>query len=155
MTAEFRQQHLTARLCREMPEEIRRKVVYEYFAGLGKEELIEFCCDLYSGDQEASILAGIAEWLDDNNQEGRMSMADIEHYIKTGEDKAERTYLANVETQNKREEALLQARLRMRTRAKELQDGGMQCNCDLDNWEPEQSTGHSWVCRIHKAAIKG
>ena len=31
---------------------------------------------------------------------------------------------------------------------------GMQCNCDLDNWEPEALTGHSWVCRIHKAAIK-
>lgn len=29
----------------------------------------------------------------------------------------------------------------------------MQCNCDLDNWEPERSTGHSHVCRIHKAAI--
>jgi hypothetical protein len=29
----------------------------------------------------------------------------------------------------------------------------MQCNCDLDNWEPETSTGHSWVCRIHKAAM--
>lgn len=28
----------------------------------------------------------------------------------------------------------------------------MQCNCDLDNWEPEQSTGHSRVCRIHKKA---
>lgn len=27
----------------------------------------------------------------------------------------------------------------------------MQCNCDLDNWEPERSTGHSWVCRIHEA----
>ena len=26
------------------------------------------------------------------------------------------------------------------------------CNCDLDNWEPEASTGHSWVCRIHKTA---
>jgi len=26
----------------------------------------------------------------------------------------------------------------------------MQCNCDLDNWEPERDTGHSWVCRIHK-----
>lgn len=37
--------------------------------------------------------------------------------------------------------------------AKEIKDGGMQCNCDLDNWEPERSTGHSWVCRIHKAAI--
>jgi hypothetical protein len=29
----------------------------------------------------------------------------------------------------------------------------MRCNCDLDNWEPERSTGHSWVCRIHKATI--
>ena len=28
----------------------------------------------------------------------------------------------------------------------------MGCNCDLDNWEPEPSTGHSCVCRIHKAA---
>ena len=27
----------------------------------------------------------------------------------------------------------------------------MQCNCDLDNWEPERNTGHSCVCRIHKA----
>ncbi len=25
----------------------------------------------------------------------------------------------------------------------------MQCNCDLDSWEPERDTGHSWVCRIH------
>lgn len=30
----------------------------------------------------------------------------------------------------------------------------MQCNCDLDNWQPENSTGHSWVCRIHKAAMR-
>ena len=28
----------------------------------------------------------------------------------------------------------------------------MACNCDLDNWQPEPSTGHSWVCRIHKEA---
>lgn len=28
----------------------------------------------------------------------------------------------------------------------------LQCNCDLDRWEPELDTGHSWVCRIHKAA---
>lgn len=26
----------------------------------------------------------------------------------------------------------------------------MRCNCDLDNWQPERDTGHSWVCRIHK-----
>jgi len=29
----------------------------------------------------------------------------------------------------------------------------LQCNCDLDRWQPEGSTGHSWVCRIHKRAI--
>jgi hypothetical protein len=38
--------------------------------------------------------------------------------------------------------------------AKELRANGMRCNCDLDNWEPERITGHSWVCRIHKEAIK-
>lgn len=36
---------------------------------------------------------------------------------------------------------------------KDLKDSGMRCNCDLDNWQPETSTGHSWVCRIHKRAI--
>lgn len=36
---------------------------------------------------------------------------------------------------------------------KALRDEGMKCNCDLDNWEPERSTGHSHVCRIHKAAM--
>ena len=37
--------------------------------------------------------------------------------------------------------------------AKRLKATGLKCNCDLDNWQPEASTGHSWVCRIHKAAI--
>ena len=32
--------------------------------------------------------------------------------------------------------------------------GKLQCNCDLDNWEPEKETGHSHVCRIHKAAMR-
>lgn len=41
----------------------------------------------------------------------------------------------------------------VRDYARDLREGGMRCNCDLDNWEPERSTGHSWVCRIHKAAI--
>lgn len=36
--------------------------------------------------------------------------------------------------------------------AKELSKT-MQCNCDLDNWQPEPRTGHSHVCGIHKAAI--
>lgn len=40
----------------------------------------------------------------------------------------------------------------MKQIVKELKDT-MQCNCDLDNWQPEQATGHSWVCRIHKAAM--
>lgn len=26
----------------------------------------------------------------------------------------------------------------------------MQCVCDLDRWEPEQDTGHSHVCPIHR-----
>jgi hypothetical protein len=34
---------------------------------------------------------------------------------------------------------------------KELEEK-LQCNCDLDNWVPETDTGHSWVCRIHRAA---
>lgn len=29
----------------------------------------------------------------------------------------------------------------------------IRCNCDLDNWQPDTRTGHSWVCRIHKAAV--
>lgn len=37
--------------------------------------------------------------------------------------------------------------------AAELKANGMRCNCDLDNWEPERTTGHSWVCRIHKRAM--
>ncbi len=36
--------------------------------------------------------------------------------------------------------------------AKELRNI-MQCNCNFDRWEPEQATGHSWVCRVHKAAV--
>ena len=37
--------------------------------------------------------------------------------------------------------------------AKELKAGGMQCNCDLDKWEPDRDTGHSFVCRIHDRAM--
>lgn len=28
----------------------------------------------------------------------------------------------------------------------------IRCNCDLDNWAPEESTGHTWVCDIHETA---
>ena len=38
--------------------------------------------------------------------------------------------------------------------AEELYNGGMGCNCDLDRWQPERDTGHSHVCRIHKATIQ-
>ena len=27
-----------------------------------------------------------------------------------------------------------------------------QCQCDLDKWQPESDTGHSFVCPIHKKA---
>ena len=37
--------------------------------------------------------------------------------------------------------------------ADHLQAGGMGCNCDLDNWQPEVRTGHSHVCRIHRSAL--
>ena len=29
-----------------------------------------------------------------------------------------------------------------------------QCVCDFDNWRPEESTGHSCVCPIHKWMIR-
>ena len=29
----------------------------------------------------------------------------------------------------------------------------MQCNCDLDKWQPDLRTGHTFVCRIHQTAI--
>jgi len=43
-------------------------------------------------------------------------------------------------------------KLTLKEIAKELEKT-MQCNCDLDKWEPERSTGHSFVCRIHNKAI--
>lgn len=30
---------------------------------------------------------------------------------------------------------------------------GVKCNCDLDKWQPEPNTGHSFVCHIHKEAL--
>ena len=43
----------------------------------------------------------------------------------------------------------------LRDAAKALKANGMRCNCDLDRWEPEKSTGHSRVCQIHKVATAG
>lgn len=41
----------------------------------------------------------------------------------------------------------------LKEEAQELRDNDMRCNCDIDNWKSEQSTGHSCVCRIHKLAV--
>lgn len=30
----------------------------------------------------------------------------------------------------------------------------MDCRCDFDRWEPEASTGHTFVCPIHERAIR-
>ena len=38
--------------------------------------------------------------------------------------------------------------------ASQLKADKMPCNCDLDNWQPDKRTGHSWVCRIHKEAMR-
>ena len=40
----------------------------------------------------------------------------------------------------------------LRDIAKDLQTK-MQCRCDLDNWEPDTRTGHTWVCPIHTTAL--
>lgn len=41
----------------------------------------------------------------------------------------------------------------LREIVKELKYNGMHCNCDLDTWEPESRTGHSFVCLIHIRAM--
>ena len=38
--------------------------------------------------------------------------------------------------------------------ARNFQRSGTRCFCDLDRWEPEESTGHSWVCPLHKLAMR-
>lgn len=45
-------------------------------------------------------------------------------------------------------------KLDVKAYAATLKSGGMRCNCDLDNWQPEATTGHSHVCRIHRAALE-
>lgn len=36
--------------------------------------------------------------------------------------------------------------------AEEIKAEGVQCNCDLDKWEPNRDTWHSHVCRIDRLA---
>lgn len=38
--------------------------------------------------------------------------------------------------------------------AKKLKRDMGFCNCDLDNWQPLRSTGHSSVCALHSLALK-
>jgi hypothetical protein len=40
----------------------------------------------------------------------------------------------------------------LREIVEQVKSEGVRCCCDLDNWQPELDTGHSWVCRIHKIA---
>ena len=47
-----------------------------------------------------------------------------------------------------------QKQLKAKSIAIEIKNRPTQCNCDLDNWEPEKLTGHSWVCRIHKMTLE-
>lgn len=62
-----------------------------------------------------------------------------------------RTKAAELEAAETARQAAAEARsLRMHAMARELRKT-MQCNCNLDRYEPENSTGHSFVCRIHKA----
>ena len=46
------------------------------------------------------------------------------------------------------------ANLSLREHAIKIKSEGVRCNCDLDKWEPEPTTGHTHVCRIHKAAME-
>ena len=41
----------------------------------------------------------------------------------------------------------------LQAKVKDL-ESRMRCNCDLDRWEPEATTKHSKVCRIHRTAIE-
>jgi len=35
-----------------------------------------------------------------------------------------------------------------------IKEKKLQCGCDFDTWEPERETGHTFICRIHLAAIE-
>jgi hypothetical protein len=52
----------------------------------------------------------------------------------------------------KRSPTINRPELTPREKAKHHEESGMRCNCDLDKWQPTALTGHSHVCRIHKAA---
>jgi hypothetical protein len=98
--------------------------------------------DLRNGVAEMISLHG-ADWLTDDQ------IVDI---VRDQIDNWKRSQRMNLENRA-RAKALADARRReLHERAREL-SRTMQCNCDLDNWQPEPSTGHSRVCRIHKAAV--
>lgn len=64
-----------------------------------------------------------------------------------------RTQLKEQLRELKGDMARAERRERLHAKAKELRKE-MQCRCDLDNWEPEYETGHSWVCPIHKRLME-
>ena len=72
------------------------------------------------------------------------AMADIDRDVRTNQRNVLVDPRPGIAIENERTPA---------RRAAELEKT-MQCNCDLDNWQPEKSTGHSWVCRIHKEACR-
>ncbi len=59
----------------------------------------------------------------------------------------------NVLAQEDAEVRRAEWRARVLAKASELEKT-MRCFCDLDRWEPEIETGHSWVCPIHKEAVR-
>ena len=53
-----------------------------------------------------------------------------------------------------RKDAAAQRRIKaIKEIVKQVKDEGMSCNCDLDAWQPEAESGHSWVCNIHKESL--
>ena len=84
------------------------------------------------------------DWLSDNQ------IDDIFHAEARLQEMQERVNAEN----RARTKVLADARhAELREKVREL-SRTMQCNCDLDNWQPEPSTGHSHVCRIHRAAVR-
>lgn len=98
--------------------------------------------------EEATTWTTLVRIIDDEDRAELRRLLD-EHEAKQAADQAEKK-------RRDREDA---AKAQANKRCQELHQNAaelrkvMGCNCDLDNWEPEVNTGHSWVCRIHKVAI--